>query len=93
MPPWTLQELEAALPLFPSVSRDRLHELYTLWGGTVRWTLAGATNDSNERYLKRAIASSSVRALKLAMCFDDDEKAVSCKQLVNVSAGISKYHI
>lgn len=50
MPPWTLQELESALPLFPSVSLARLHELYSLWGGVVRWALARANSAGNEGF-------------------------------------------
>ena len=68
MPPWTLQELEAALPLFPSVSLARLHELYSLWGGSVRWALARANSATNEKYLEEAIARSNLDALLQVSC-------------------------
>ena len=30
-PPWSLNELEGALPLFPEVSLARLRKLYSMW--------------------------------------------------------------
>ena len=79
MPPWTLQELEAALPLFPSVSLARLHELYSMWGGVVRWVLARANRAGNEGYLEKAIARSNLDALQAAVGRSDAAEEVSCK--------------
>ena len=76
MPPWTLDELEAALPLFPDVTRARLHELHSMWGGSVRWTLARANLPSNEHYFERAIIESSVRLLEMAAGYNDAAKEV-----------------
>ena len=66
MPPWSLDELKAALPLFPEVSPERLRELYTMWGGSVRWTLALANKEDNESTLERAISRSDLNALQAA---------------------------
>ncbi|BDA41052.1 probable crinkler effector protein 16 [Coccomyxa sp. Obi] len=72
MPPWTLGELEAALPLFPAVSRERLHELYFMWGGSVRWALARANqsetaNKESVALLEEAIGRSTLPALQRAV--------------------------
>ena len=66
MPPWSLDELEAALPLFPEVSLERLRNLYSLWGGSVRWTLALANKEDNESTLERAISRGDLNALQAA---------------------------
>ncbi|CAL8468249.1 g7788 [Coccomyxa elongata] len=79
MPPWTLQELEAALPLFPSVSLARMHELYRRWGGVVRWVLARANRAGNEGFLERGIASSKLDDLLLAVGRSDAAKGVSSR--------------
>lgn len=53
MPPWMLTELEAALPLFPKVTKQRLHELHRKWGGSIRYCLGTAfhtTLSTSERW-------------------------------------------
>ncbi|BDA42991.1 probable crinkler effector protein 16 [Coccomyxa sp. Obi] len=77
MPPWTLEELEAAAPLFPNVSRAKMHELFDMWGGSVRWVLARANSPINEEYLVRAIDRTDLHALKLAADRSDAAKEVS----------------
>ena len=67
MPPWSLEELEAARPLFPEVSLERLHKLHSMWGGSVRWTLAQANNPRNESFLERAISRSDLNSLQRAV--------------------------
>ena len=77
MPPWTLEELEAAMPLFPNVSRARMHELFHMWGGSVRWLLARANSHVNEGYLARAIYSIDLHGLILAATLSDATTGVS----------------
>ena len=66
MPPWSLGELEAALPLFPDVSPQRLRKLYSMWGGSVRWTLGLANEEDNEVILEQAISRSDLNSLQSA---------------------------
>ena len=60
MPPWSLDELMAALPLFEDVPPARLAELYAVWGGTIRWTLQNANDPTNLSELERAVDLSSL---------------------------------
>ena len=89
MPPWSLPELEAALPLFPSVSAGRLRNLYSKWGGTVRWTLARADSPRNESYLEANIECSSIDALQRAMASSDAAAGVRSKACFGSAANAS----
>lgn len=70
MPPFDLNELEAAREWFPNVDRSRMMELYGQWGGSVRWVLKrGGLEDSiqNSQHLREAIASTSIELLHRAL--------------------------
>ncbi len=78
MPMWQLSELEGARHLFPSVEKDRLHELHRKWGGSIQWCLSNALVPGNEAELTAGIVSTDVPAL---------QNAISKRAMVDQVAG------
>ena len=74
MPPWTLKELLRARQLvFPSLHKDRVTELFTMWGGTPRYCLLSVEREMMQRELYSAVDNigleelfSGVRCLETA---------------------------
>ena len=78
MPVWQLKELEGARHLFPGVSKHRLHELFSKWGGSVRWCLANALGPTNEDKLTEGINCTNLPALQAAVSNQATINKVPC---------------
>ena len=78
MPMWQLTELEGAMHLFEGVKKDRLHDLYRKWGGSIRWCLSNALLADNEAELTAGIDATDVSAL---------QKAITGRAVVNQVCG------
>lgn len=64
MPPWSLEELQAARSIFPSCKDDdTLHARYRLWGGSILYCLARPSGPDSDALLYNAVRTVSVEAM------------------------------
>ena len=88
MPVWQLSELEGAMHLFPGVDKDRLHDLYRKWGGSIRWCLSNALQAKNHAEWAVGINSTDVSALETAITGRELVDKVCIQRIQNMASRI-----
>lgn len=63
MPPWDLKETLEAAVLFPDVPQRLVRRLYKKWGGSPRYTLKHALNESQQLDMETSLGSARAKDL------------------------------
>ena len=89
MPPWSFEELEEALPLFPDVSHETLRRRYGQWGGSIKWCLEKANDPENDTHLKSVISGCTIDMFKASF----DERKHSQARFTHTYPTASKHEL